>query len=174
MVDIDLDRLAALLANADRLFLPFAGRAALDIADGILGRISVYPPQPARDRAKTFNTYVRGKGRYPRSAFVQDKREPGGYASRRVDKSQIKMTSQRMDASFGETVIQGSNSVTVRLENRASYSGYVIGFEQGNPHQQPFHKETGWVSTDEAVAVAMSEVSGIMEGALQDFFGSLK
>lgn len=174
MTDIDLDRLKTLLANADKLFLPFASRAALDIADGIKSIISPYPPQPDRDRAKTFNTYVRGKGRYPKSAFVKNPKEPGGYATKAVNKGQVRMTSQRMDASFEETVNQGSDSVTVKLSNRASYSGYVIGFENGTPHQQPFHKETGWVSTEEAVAGAMGEVGVIMEGALQDFFGSLR
>jgi hypothetical protein len=174
MTDIDLDRLKALLANADTLFMPFASRASLDIADGIKSIISVYPPQPARDRAKTFNTYVRGKGRYPKSAFVKNPREPGGYATKRVNKGQIKMTSQRMDASFEENVTQGSDFVKVNLSNRASYSGFVIGFENGSPHQQPFHKETGWASTEDAVGVAMGEVSGIMEGALQDFFRSLQ
>jgi hypothetical protein len=174
MADVDLNRLVSLLANADALFMPFASRATLDIVDGIESIISVYPPQPDRDRAKTFNTYVRGQGKYPRSAFMRDAREPGKYRTKRVNRSKIRMTSQRMDNRFVKSVTQTKDAIIGNLTNGATYSGYVIGQENGTPHQQAFHKETGWVSTEEAIASVMPQVGPIMEGAVSDFIGSLE
>lgn len=173
MTDIDIDRLAQVLAKADAAFVPFATTATLEAEEVVEENIGIYPPQPPRDRAKSFNTYVRGKGKYPRSAFIRDPKQPGGYRTRRVNKGTIKFTSERMNTRFRKFVMPSGNVVLGTLKNEASYSGYVIGHEAGYPQQRDFHKATGWRSVEEAIAISMPKINEIANKVVKDFIRSL-
>ncbi len=80
MEDADLDtgefeRFKDAVLKIQRSSAPLAVRTiGLSLAE-IQRRLAPYPPQPSRTRAKIFNTYVRGIGRFPRAAFTE---RPGG------------------------------------------------------------------------------------------------
>jgi len=130
--------------------------------------ISPYPPQPPRDRAKTFNTYVRGVGRYPKSAFT------GGKVKLKKG-AKVKRTSQRLNTKFRTEVNVQNDEVLGELRNEASYSGWVLGSEDKtkDPHQMEYHAQTGWVNEDEALRQADGEISRIFDEMADDFLKSL-
>jgi hypothetical protein len=135
---------------------------------------SPYPPQPDRMRSGHLNTYVRGQGNYPASAFVADKSEPGGFRTKRVSKGQIKLTSQQMDKKYKQKVTTSSSEVIGELRNDATYSGYVIGHKTEDPHQVSFHATTGWPNADDSVATAIPAINASVEKAINDFLKQLK
>jgi len=164
------DKLESLLANADEKFTPFASKAILRAEEAVQEIIQVYPSQPSRTRSKTFNTYVRGIGRYPKSAFVVDSKAPGGYRiKKKIDRSRIRYTSEQLDKRWVKSVRASGGRATGELINTASYSGYVNGFEQGNVRQASFHKDTGWVSSDTAIADATPIIQAIANEEAEKF-----
>lgn len=167
---IGFDELARALEGADELFKPLATKAIALSLSAIEERISPYPPQPSRTRAKTFNTYVRGQGHYPKSAFVADSGEPGGFRTKRIPKGKIRMTSQQMDKSFKQTVAMTKTGIDGELRNDASYSGYVLGEKNQNadPHQVVYHTQTGWVSTDDAISQATPDIENSINDAVNE------
>lgn len=174
--DVDFrgfDELARALDTADELFLPLASQAMSMAVLAIEEEIAPYPPQPPRDRSKHFNTYVRGQGFYPKSAFVEDKSQPGGYRTKKVKTGQIRFTSQQMDKKFRGKVEISKNVVTGTLRNEASYSGYVIGSESEDPRQTDFHAETGWTSKEDAIQRAMPKIENAIQNAVDEFLARL-
>jgi hypothetical protein len=168
-VTVSDERIRKLLANAAAKFAPFASRAILAAEQVVKSIIQVYPPQPSRTRAKHFNTYVRGVGQYPRSSFIADASEPGGYRTKRTKRASIRMTSQQLDKRWQMSVFADGDEVKGELRNTANYSGYVNGFEEGEVHQVSFHTESGWVSADEAIEKARPEINRLAEQTAQDF-----
>ena len=160
--------LAKALGNAKSLFKPFASRAMSESLEAISAVIEPYPPQPDRMRSGHLNTYVRGQGRYPKSAFIPDSKEPGGFRIKKGAKA-IKLTSQQMDKKYRTTVKVTSHRVVGELVNDASYSGWVVGPKEGKPHQVDFHAETGWVNADDAVEKAMPDMESALDDAINDF-----
>lgn len=122
--------------------------------------ISVVPPQPARDRAPSghFNTYVRGVGRLPKSAFFTKK----GVARKSIKTKGATRTSEKSSQRWRMSVETEGNVVRGTLENTASYSGWVWGPKEGDPHQVPWHAETGWVSADDALEQTMGHIDAMM------------
>jgi hypothetical protein len=168
-VSQSVERLEKLLANAVDNFTPFASKALLRCEEAVKEIIQVYPPQPSRTRSGSFNTYVRGVGSYPKSMFVSDASQPGGYKLKKKKIGKIRYTSQQLDKRWSMYVTAKSGKVEGALTNGASYSGYVNGFETGNVHQVGFHKETGWISSDDAIEQAMPEIEAISKQAVDDF-----
>lgn len=126
--------------------------------------MSPYPPQPDRDRANPgdrpspYNTYVRGIGHLPRSAFKQG--ENGITINRRGMRNarrqgKIRYTSQQMDKRWSMRVSSTDSGADGTLVNKASYSGSVMGHTTGGgdgiPQQASFHTATGWTSIDEGL-----------------------
>ena len=176
MADVTLkgfDELANSLDMAAALFVAPASRAIAESLLAVQEIIEVYPPQPPRDRAATFNTYVRGRGQYPRSAFIA--LPGGGHKIKRTAAAKIRMTSQQMDKRFRVEVVPTDTDVTGTLKNTATYSGWVLGSEdQGEtPHQVAFHAETGWVSRDAAIEQAMPAIDEAMNKAIDEFLAGL-
>lgn len=161
--------LPELFDAVEEIFLPFATKAmALSLAH-LQGIVSPYPAQPDRGRGKHFNTYVRGVGFYPRSAFIQDDNEAGGYrVKKRTKKTSIRFTSQQMDKRYVHIVRPIGSGVEGVLLNMAIYSGYVIGSKNGaeTPHQAPYHAETGWPNKDDSLAQAMPFINDQCEAAI--------
>lgn len=106
-----------------------------------------YPPQPARDRAATFNTYVRGRGHYPRSAFAD-----GQFDSRTGTKllraGQVRLTSERLGTKWTHEIEWLDEAITGVIGNSASYADVVQGSKED---QNYWHGVTGWVTIDEAL-----------------------
>jgi hypothetical protein len=163
-------KLPGLLAGVERLFIPFASRAIALSLNRLLSLISPYPPQPPRNRGKKLNTYVRGVGFYPRSAFVADSEQPGGYRVKRAKKATIRYTSEQMDKRYVQKVKATGNGVEGTLQNTASYSGWVIGSKDANevPHQQPYHTETGWPNKDDTLEAVMPFINEQRDKAVNE------
>ncbi|MFA5416888.1 MAG: hypothetical protein WC341_00380 [Bacteroidales bacterium] len=166
---VGFDELARALDNADELFLPLASQAMSLNIIAIESEIAPYPPQPNRMRSGHLNTYVRGQGRYPKSAFEPDKNEPGGFKTKKVKLANIRLTSQQMDKKFRGKVTVSDNAITGVLRNEASYSGFVIGSKTDDPKQTDFHAETGWTSKEDAIANAMPTIEQNMNTAIDQF-----
>lgn len=127
-----------------------AMRDALDI---VRNEEMSFPPQPDRQRAKTFNTWVREVGRLPLSAFLKTVRtRQGTYRAqrKRISTKTILKSSEKMLQKWKQApvvIATTSNGLLGTMTNTASYSGHV----QGKPDDVPdFHKETGWLGTKEA------------------------
>jgi hypothetical protein len=174
MADITLngfDELISSLEGAERAFIPVASKATTISLTAIYEQISPYPPQPDRMRSGHLNRYVRGQGVYPASAFIQDSSQPGGYATKRTKKAQIKLTSQQMDKKWRMNVINTGENLTGLLVNEASYSGYVSGSKEGD--QVPFHAETGWPNKEDSIAAAMPIIEESINSAVDAFIAQL-
>lgn len=156
------------LSAVDELFLPYAAKAILVSLSALEQAVSPYPAQPARDRGKSFNTYVRGVGFYPRSAFIAAAQEPGGYRVKRRKKAQIRHTSEQMDKRYVTVVVQTSKGVEGTLKNTASYSGWVIGSKDAGtiPHQMAYHTETGWPNKDDTLEATIPFINEQCEKAI--------
>jgi hypothetical protein len=168
----DVGELQEALNSAQALFKPFASKGIARSLTAISREIEPYPPQPDRMRSGRLNTYVRGQGRYPKSAFVPDVREPGGFAIKKGVRA-IKLTSQQMDKKYRHKVEVTDESAVGLLTNEATYSGWVVGPKEGDPHQVSFHAETGWVNADDAVEKAKPEILKYVSEAVEDFIEML-
>lgn len=153
---------------------PAVRAIGLSLAE-IQRRLAPYPPQPSRTRAKTFNTYVRGIGRFPRSAFTE--RPGGGFKiSRRKARGRIRYTSQQMNRRFEIEVKAVGQGVEGELRDNATYSGWVLGTtdQSADPHQVLYHAETGWTSKDDAIEQAMPTINQLLSDLGDQIVGSLK
>lgn len=177
MADVELkggfDELIRALDKADSLFLPLASEAMAISLTAIEEEIAPYPPQPPRNRSKHFNTYVRGQGFYPRSSFVADKTEPGGYRIKKTPRGKIRLVSQQMDKKFKSNVKFTGNAITGELKNEAGYSGYVIGSKTEDPKQTDFHAATGWQNKEDAIAAATPKIIQSLNTAIDKFLARL-
>lgn len=175
MTDITLNSsqinaLIAGLEGAERAFIPIVTKAMTISLTAIYEQISPYPPQPNRMRSGKLNTYVRGQGFYPRSAFIPDASEPGGFRTKKTKKAQIRLVSQQMDKKWRMNVINTGEEVTGILRNEATYSGYVSG---GKDEQMPFHAETGWPNKDDSIEAAMPIIEESVDSAVNAFISGL-
>lgn len=165
----DADKFAAELAKASETALPIAARAIGQSLLAIQGEIARVPPQPSRTRAKTFNTWVREIGRLPKASFEQvdgewQRKRKGAYSS----KKWLSLKSQMMAKKWRTQVTQNPSDVTGELRNDARYSGFVVGTKnQGkDPHQVPFHAQTGWPNADDSVRLAQPAIDAIWGEAI--------
>ena len=165
--------IASALDRASDLYIPFASKAVAISLTAIYSKVSPYPPQPARNRAKSFNTYVRGQGTYPKSAFVPDVSEIGGFRTIKTRHAQIRMTSQQMDKRFKQSVHVSSDAVVGELKNTATYSGHVIGRKSGDPKQASFHALTGWANTEDSLEAAMPAIDAAFNDSVDSFLEAL-
>ena len=165
------DELAKALENAQALFMPLASRAVALSLEAIQEAIEVVPPQPDRERSKTFNTWVREVGQLPRSAFVSS----GGKGKIKTKNVKILRASERMPFRFTMKVQASGNQILGTLTNEASYSGWVLGPEEAgqDPHQVAWHAETGWVSTDQAILQAAPVIENSINDAIDEFLADL-
>jgi hypothetical protein len=112
-----------------------AEQALEDIMEQVLKEVEIYPPQPDRDRAKTFNRYVRGIGIYPMSAF----NEAGELISLVAGIDRVIFSSEQLSTKWRTDIVSSIYGTKAVIRNLASYSDYVVG-----DMQTDFHEETGW------------------------------
>jgi hypothetical protein len=173
------DELARALEDSQSIFVPLASPIVFDSLDLIQSIIEVYPPQPSRTRAKSFNTYVRGTGSYPKSAFVSAD-EPGGYSVKgkiALQKAgKVRFTSQNLKGDFEKNVTVRGSDVIGSLANTATYSGWVIGSRNSaeTPHQVSWHMQTGWVSKESAIEQAMPTINQNVKDLVTKYMKALK
>ena len=172
----DFDDFEKVLQNSPSIFTDVGSGLVAYTLEAIKEIISPYPAQPDRNRAKTFNTYVRGIGNYPKSAFTGNAGAPGGFnikPRKQIKKGKIKLTSQQMSKRFQMSVKISGNDIEGTLVNNATYSGFVLGPKEGDPHQASFHAETGWENADDAVDKAWKLVDGEVDKVMMTFIDRL-
>ena len=139
-----------------QLVTPLAEQALNAIADRVIQEVQVYPPQPDRWRSGRLNTYVRGVGSYPRSAFTDD----GKLISLVAGIDKVRFTSEQLSLRWGKQIASSPSGMTITLYNSASYSDYVVG-----EHQVWFHELTGWPT----ISGAMQELEPYANAQLDGF-----
>jgi len=166
-VPTDLEKFYEALKHSSKTVLPLAEKMMGQNLTAIQEILAPYPRQPSRTRARTFNTYVRGVGRYPRSAFAGGKVKTKGV--------KIKRTSERLSARFRTEVRQCEDGILGELKNTASYAGWVLGTkdQSKDPHQVSWHNETGWENSDDAIDKAIPRVNKFLDQMLDDFLKKL-
>lgn len=190
ITDEGFDELQRGLQRASRLALPLAERAIGVALTALESVMAPYPPQPDRDRANQdgekpspYNTYVRGIGHFPRSAFRQvegvwQRKKTGAYKPGPKG-GKVRRTSQQLDKRWRIRVVREGHAVVGTLENTASYSGYVIGHKagvesnDGTPAQAPFHAETGWPNVDDSLAHVQPIIDQAFETVIDTFVTQL-
>lgn len=155
------DELAQTLDKLPAQSLPILENAMEESLLYLEGIVTEYPPQPSRTRAKTFNTYVRGHGRYPRSAFTS-----AGMLSKRAAKrpgprgGQIKYISERLGTKWTHQVTRTEDAIEGVIGNTTSYAPYVEGEQQTD-----YHAETGWPRLDQVIEREEAVIYGNFERA---------
>lgn len=162
------------IERAVKAFIPSAMTEMVRVLVKVQAEISPYPPQPDRMRSGKLNTYVRGVGRYPKSAFVPETSEPGGFKVRKTKRAQIRHTSQDMASKYRMSVQVTDSNIEGRLWNEADYSGWVIGPKEGDPHQVAFHTETGWPNQDDVMTRLQPEIDAHKERAIASLMDTLR
>ncbi len=74
-----------------------------------------------------------------------------------------------MDKKYRHRVSVEEASIVGELSNEATYSGWVVGPKEGDPHQVDFHAETGWVNADDAVERAKPLILEYVSEEIEDF-----
>jgi hypothetical protein len=134
--------LKEMLGEIETAVTPLAEGVLTDIMDHVVDFVGEYPPQPPRDRAKTFNRYVRGVGIYPRSAF----NEAGELISLVAGIDKVIFSSEQLSMRWRKQIHSTPRGTEATIRNLASYSDFVVG-----DMQTDFHAETGWRTIDGAI-----------------------
>jgi len=178
--------MAAALQQVNAIAIPLGTTVVALALTAIKQQLAPYPGQPDRDRANPggkhpspYNTYVRGVGRFPRSAFKKIKKgqKAGQWrhlSQGKVEKAggKVSMTSEQLDQSWKTNVHTGPDAVFGELRNTASYSGYVLGHKGGAPGgddippQVGFHAQTGWANIDDALVAAQPTIDAAFNQAI--------
>lgn len=147
---VNTEGLDRLIQDFDKIkdeIVPALSQAAETSLLLVEGSLKEYPPQPSRIRSAHFNTYVRGVGSYPRSAFTK---KSGKLSTKRAEKAtkrgKVRMTSQKLGAHWKHKIETNEQGVVGYIGNEVTYASFVQGDSQTG-----FHAETGWLTDDEAI-----------------------
>jgi hypothetical protein len=155
------DDLEGALNKFSAIAMPLASQAIGRLIALAAGEMKVRPPQPDRDRANPgnkpspYNTYVRGIGHFPRSAFNGTQRKSKGAYKPGPKGGKVRYTSQKMAQKFRMSVTASDTEVTGTLTNEATYSGLVLGHKPDSglePVQAAPHQQTGWPNVEDMEA----------------------
>jgi hypothetical protein len=142
------------LATLKQRAKPLLNRAMEQSVLLLLGNVQEYPPQPSRFRAKSFNTYVRGRGRVPIAMLKPDAKSRGGKGD---------MSSQQLGKKWVSEVKSQADAVLGIIGNSATYADYVQG-----KGQVSWHKETGWTTIRESFEREEKAIDRLFEEALEE------
>lgn len=135
----------------------------------MLGTLKPYPPQPPRDRAKTFNTYVRSIGRFPLSSFTGGQRKGKGAYKAGPRGGTVHRTSERLGSRWSTKVTRAGGGWLGITQNSASYAEYVQGQKQ--PY---YHLQTGWVTTFAAKVKNLSRITQMFRDAARQLVAAVR
>jgi hypothetical protein len=174
-----IDELIKALQETPEIAKPIF-KKAIDLSlDLIRGVVRPYPPQPSRTRAKTFNTWERGAGHYPKSAFVGEQLSP---KAKRIAKKQGKarLISEILGKKWTQEIEFTDEAVEGVIGNTASYADYVQGPKRGEEPegyerhpQAEFHAVTGWVSLYGAVDDVQEEIYATFDDGVKELTEAL-
>lgn len=164
-----LEGLIKALQDAPELARRIAKRAMSDSLNVLRGLVRPYPPQPPRNRAASFNTYVRGVGHFPRSSFTAGERKKRGAYRPGPKGGRVHRTSERLGEKWTQEVRVEGDAVEGVLGNTASYVFAV----QSRDRQPPYHAMTGWVTIEDALDQAEPDIVRIWGGAVDELVEEL-
>jgi hypothetical protein len=170
--DQEMKQWALVLEKSTQLSLPFGAKAMGDCLVLIEAYMTKIPPQPDRQRAKTFNGWIREIGRFPKSDFIP---EPGGtFRVKRKRKGPTKK-SERSAKAWRMELQQNESKVDAELRNEASYSGWLFATKNAavTPHQVPWHTLTGWPNIDDAFKDLQPQLDEAIDKQVTDFLQTL-
>lgn len=174
-----IDELLKALQETPEIAKPIFKRAITASLELIKGVVKPYPPQPSRTRSKTFNTYVRGTGHYPKSAFAEGQLARKGAKTARKE-GKVKLVSQRLGTKWTQAVEFTDEAVEGMIGNTASYADHVQGPRKGQEPpgyqgetQTDFHAETGWVSLYGAVDDVQEEIYATFDDGAEELAKAL-
>lgn len=156
------DELLEALEQAPETARPIMVKKMGDSLQALRGILRPYPPQPDRNRARTFNTYARGFGHRPRSYFG------GGSRQVRSLKALGRATSERLGTKWAQEVEVEPGAITGVIGNTASYANEVQG-----EHQPAFHEQTGWVTLETALEEADLEIFANFSEGVDEILAAL-
>ena len=162
-----LEQVQRALQVAPQLVGPIVGQAVDRSLRLVRGVVQPYPPQPNRQRAKTFNTYVRGVGRMTRASFD----EGGNYMGPREGPrgGQPRLTSEDLGQKWTLEVKPAPGGYLGILGNTASYADVVQG-----KRQPAFHAATGWVTIIDAVKQKAGQIQQVFNDAMMKIANVLR
>jgi len=172
-----LEQVQRALAVAPQIAAPEIEKAVGRSLIAIYGKAGPYPPQPPRDRAESFNTYMRGIGHFPRSSFVGAKRKARGAYAAGPRGGQVRRTSEDLGQKAAHKTFFSGYMATTRgqwktkgrvtaqgflgiLGNTASYADYVQGEKQAS-----YHAQTGWVKLSDAARQVTTQIQQLFNNA---------
>lgn len=144
--------------------MPAAKRAMDDSLRFMVGVLRPYPAQPPRNRARRFNTYVRGIGHFPRASFSEsgERKQRGAYKVGERG-GRVRRDSELLGNKWVHEVRPVNEGLVGILGNIASYSGAVQGRSQWG-----YHARTGWVTVDQALIASEPQIVRNFERALDE------
>lgn len=143
------DELLEALEQAPEIARPIMAKKMTASLQALRGILQPYPPQPDRNRARSFNTYARGFGQRPRSYFG------GGSRQVRSLKALGRATSERLGTKWTQEVEIEPGAITGVIGNTASYANVVQGDSED---QNYWHGVTGWITMETALEEANPEI----------------
>jgi hypothetical protein len=162
------DELIRALQRMPEIARPIARQAMAQSLALVVGILRPYPPQPARDRAGTPNTYVRGIGFFPRASFEAGERKKRGAYEAGKRGGKVRRVSERLGEKWTWEVEEDTGALVGIVGNLASYSEIVQGRKQ-----PAFHRRTGWTTVDEAVIQAEPQIVQRFEKARDEVVEAL-
>lgn len=180
VITTGLDEIQEALGQVRQVAAPLVKNAVRLALEAVREQMAPYPPQPDRDRARPengpspYNTYVRGIGNFPRSAFTRNRqglwvRKKKGAYEPGPKGGTVRRTSEELSKRWMMWVTDDGDAISGTLVNTASYSGLVMGHHPGAsagddiPDQAPYHAATGWVSVDDAIPAAQQTIDALMD-----------
>jgi hypothetical protein len=174
-----IDELIKALQETPEKARPIFKKAVMASLELIKGVVKPYPPQPSRTRAETFNTYVRGTGHYPKSAFVEGQLDPKAKKTARKE-GKVRLVSERLGSKWTQAVEFSDEAVEGIIGDTASYADHVQGPKKGEEPegyrgetQTDFHAETGWVSLYGAVDDVQEEIYATFDDGVKELTEAL-
>lgn len=174
-----INELIKALQETPEIARPIFKKAIVASLELIKGVVKPYPVQPSRTRAKTFNTYARGTGHYPKSTFAE------GQLNRKMAKvarkaGAVRMVSERLGTKWTQAVEFTDEAVEGVIGNSASYADHVQGPKKGQEPegytgetQAEFHAETGWVSLYGAVDEVQEQIYATFDDGVEELAKAL-
>lgn len=174
-----IDELIKALQETPEIAKPIFKKAITASLELIKGVVKPYPPQPSRTRSKRFNTYVRGAGHYPRSAFVEGQLDPKAKKIAHKEGA-VRLVSERLGTKWTQAIDFSDEAVEGVIGNSASYADHVQGPKKGQEPegyqgetQTDFHAETGWVSLYGAVDDVQEQIYNTFDDGVKELTEAL-
>lgn len=153
----EFDELAEALQSAPEIALPIMRKRMNTCLLLIESRVRDVPDQPNRERARTFNRWVRGVGIMPMRAFNRPGRGGKTHA-----------VSEDLSQRWAHQAEVEPDGVTGIIGNTASYAEAVQGSEQ-----LAYHAQTGWPTLGGAIDELEADILDEFSQGVAEILGGI-